>query len=82
MFAEVAGRQLKTYFDFKTTAGEKIKIKFALSPVSIDGALNNMRAEIPGWDFEKVKNDGQAQWETELHKIVESERAQQPKRVA
>lgn len=69
-FPEIAGRQLKTYFDFKTEDGEKIKIKFALSPVSIDGALNNMQAEVPGWDFDRVKADGQAQWETELHKIV------------
>jgi predicted alpha-1,2-mannosidase len=69
-FPELAGRQLKTWFDFKTTEGEKIKIKFALSPVSMDGALKNMQAEIPGWDFEKVKTDGQAQWEAELHKIV------------
>ena len=69
-FPEIAGRQLRTWFDFKTTEGEKIKIKFAISPVSIEGALNNMWAEIPGWDFEKVKNDGQQQWESELHKIV------------
>lgn len=69
-FPELAGRQLKTFFDFKTEEGEKIKIKFALSPVSIDGAINNMKAEIPGWDFDKVKNDGRQQWENELHKIV------------
>ncbi len=69
-FPEIAGRQMRTWFDFKTFEGEKIKIKFAISPVSMEGALNNMRTEIPGWDFEKVKNDGQAQWEQELHKIV------------
>jgi len=68
-FPEIAGRQLRTYFDFKTEEGEKIKIKFALSPVSMAGALNNMKAEIPGWDFNKVKNAGQAAWEKELHKI-------------
>jgi predicted alpha-1,2-mannosidase len=69
-FPEIAGRQIRSYFDFKTEEGEKIKIKFALSPVSMDGAMNNMRTEIPGWDFDKVKNDGQQQWENELHKIV------------
>ena len=42
----------------------------AISPVSIEGALNNMQTEAPGWDFDKVKNEGQQQWETELHKIV------------
>lgn len=69
-FPEIAGRQLRVYFDFKTEANEKIKIKFALSPVSMDGAMANMKAELPGWDFEKVKADGQAAWEKELHKIV------------
>jgi len=29
-----------------------------------------MQAEVPGWDFDKVKADGQALWENELHKIV------------
>ncbi|OOQ57700.1 GH92 family glycosyl hydrolase [Mucilaginibacter pedocola] len=69
-FPEIAGKQIRAYFDFKTEANEKIKIKFALSPVSMDGALVNMQAEAPGWDFEKVKADGQAQWETALDKIT------------
>ncbi|RFM29462.1 GH92 family glycosyl hydrolase [Deminuibacter soli] len=69
-FPEIAGKQLRAYFDFKTTEGEKIKLKFALSPVSIAGALQNLRTEAPGWDFEKVKADGQALWEKELSKIT------------
>ncbi|RKR84454.1 putative alpha-1,2-mannosidase [Mucilaginibacter gracilis] len=69
-FPEVAGRQIRAYFDFATSEGEKIKIKFAISPVSMDGALKNMQAEIPGWDFDKVKAAGTQQWEQELHKIV------------
>jgi predicted alpha-1,2-mannosidase len=68
-FPEIAGKQIKAWFDFKTTAGEKIKIKMALSPVSMDGALNNMRTEAPGWDFEQVKAEGQKLWEKELNKI-------------
>ncbi len=68
-FPELAGKQLRMYFDFKTTANEKIKIKFALSPVSAEGAMKNMQAEIPGWDFEKVKNDAQQLWNNELNKI-------------
>jgi predicted alpha-1,2-mannosidase len=69
-FPEMAGRQIRAWFDFKVQAGEKIKIKFALSPVSTEGALANLRAEIPGWDFDKVKQEGQAQWNKELHKIT------------
>jgi predicted alpha-1,2-mannosidase len=69
-FPALAGRQLRMYFDFKTNDGEKIKIKFALSPVSQENALNNMRLETPGWNFEKIKEKGQEQWNKELNKIV------------
>ncbi|SER01292.1 GH92 family glycosyl hydrolase [Pedobacter rhizosphaerae] len=68
-FPEIAGKKLKMYFDFDTQEGEKIKIKFALSPVSQENALQNMRAEISGWDFEKVKAQAQASWNKELNKI-------------
>lgn len=69
-FPEVAAQKLRAYFDFKTEEGEKIKIKFALSPVSMEGALNNMQTEIPGWDFDTVKEAGQKLWEQELSKIT------------
>ncbi|WP_460892180.1 GH92 family glycosyl hydrolase [Rufibacter soli] len=68
-FPEMAGKQLRAYFDFKTQEGEMLKVKFALSPVSTAGALANMRAEIPHWDFEKVKQESQAQWNQELGKV-------------
>jgi predicted alpha-1,2-mannosidase len=69
-FPSLAGRQLRMYFNFKTNGGEKIQIKFALSPVSQENALNNMRIETPGWNFEKIKDKGQEQWNKELNKIV------------
>ncbi|WP_419800923.1 GH92 family glycosyl hydrolase [Mucilaginibacter sp.] len=68
-FPEIAAPKLRAYFDFKTEEGEKIDIKFALSPVSMDGALANMQAEIPGWNFTAVKEAGQKAWESELSKI-------------
>ncbi len=69
-FPEMAGEQIRAYFDFKTAKDEKIKIKFALSPVSTDGAMNNLKTETPDWDFEKVKKDGQNLWKKELGKIA------------
>ena len=69
-FPEISAQKLRAYFDFKTEAGDKIKIKFALSPVSMEGALNNMQTELPGWDFEKAVQNGQALWEKELTKIT------------
>jgi predicted alpha-1,2-mannosidase len=75
-FPDLAGEQLRMYFDFNTTEGEKIKLKFALSPVSTAGALQNLRTEAPGWNFDQIKQQGQQQWQQELSKVV----VQTPKR--
>lgn len=69
-FPEIAGEQIRAYFDFKTSEDEKIKIKFAISPVSTANALENLRTEIPGWDFNAVKKAGQDQWNKELGKVA------------
>ncbi len=68
-FPEFAGRQIRAYFDFDTAENESILIKFALSGVSTAGAMKNLEAEIPGWDFEKTKKESEAKWEKELSKI-------------
>lgn len=68
-FPDLAGRQLRMHFDFKTAEGEKIKVKFALSPTSTDGALLNLHTEAPGWNFEEVRRQGQAAWNAELEKL-------------
>ena len=68
-FPVLAAKQLRMFFDFDTKEGEKIKIKFALSPVSTDNALANMEAEIPGWNFDEIKKQGQQQWNNELSRI-------------
>jgi predicted alpha-1,2-mannosidase len=69
-FPEMAGKQIRAYFDFKTKEGEKVKLKFALSPVSTAGAMANLKAEIPHWDFELTKRQSQAEWNRELSKVA------------
>ncbi|KAA3622328.1 MAG: glycoside hydrolase family 92 protein [Bacteroidetes bacterium] len=71
-FPEMAGKDLRAWFDFKTEEGEQIKIKFALSPVSAAGALKNLEAEIPDWDFDKVKENARHEWNNELSKLKAS----------
>ncbi len=68
-FPENAGQQIRCHFDFSTNEGEKIMLKVAISPVSTSGALANMIAETPSWDFESIKLQGQQQWNKELGKI-------------
>ena len=69
-FPEMAGKQLRAYFDFATKKDEKIQVKFALSPVSTNGAISNLRSEIPDWNFERVKREAQASWNKELSKVA------------
>lgn len=69
-FPEMAGKQIRAYFDFATKQDEKIQVKFALSPVSTEGALKNLQLETPDWNFEKVKKAGQQSWNKELGKIA------------
>jgi predicted alpha-1,2-mannosidase len=69
-YPEMAGRRLKASFNFKTTAGEVIEAKVAISAVGIDGALANLRAEAPGWDFEGTRQRARQAWNEELARIT------------
>ncbi|SNY95495.1 GH92 family glycosyl hydrolase [Flagellimonas pacifica] len=69
-FPEMAGKNIRAYFNFKTDDNEKIKVKMALSSVSTAGALKNMEAEIPHWHFEQTKKETQEKWNKELSKIT------------
>ncbi|MBS9768857.1 MAG: GH92 family glycosyl hydrolase [Flavobacteriaceae bacterium] len=68
-FPEMAGKNIRAYFNFDTEENEKIKIKFALSSVSTAGALKNLKAEIPHWDFDKTRQETKQKWNKELSKI-------------
>lgn len=48
---------------------ETIMLKVAISYVSLEGARKNLEAELPGWDFDKVRADAKAAWNKELSKI-------------
>ena len=68
-FPEIAGKKIRMHFDFKTSENEKIQIKFAISPVSQENALENLNSETPDWDFNTIKNLAQENWNQELNKI-------------
>ena len=50
-FPEMAGKDIRAFFNFDTNEGEKIQLKFALSSVSSAGAMKNLETEIPHWNF-------------------------------
>jgi predicted alpha-1,2-mannosidase len=69
-FPEMSGRKLRTYFSFDTKAGEQILVKFALSPVSTEGAVKNLEKEIPHWNFDRVRKEAEDSWNKELNRIA------------
>ncbi|TWI94814.1 putative alpha-1,2-mannosidase [Mucilaginibacter frigoritolerans] len=64
------GTALKAALNFSTTDHEQVTVKVALSSVSIENAKQNMMAEIPGWDFDKISSQNADEWEKELSKII------------
>lgn len=69
-FPEMAGKDVRAFFDFDMSKGGVLEIKFALSPVSTQNALQNLSAEAPHWDFYKTRQQVEDKWEHELQKIT------------
>ncbi len=66
---EASGRGLQFLARYNTRADEVIQVKVAVSTVSTANALQNLDAEIPDWDFEKLREATRARWDKELSKI-------------
>ncbi|OPB84569.1 sugar hydrolase [Elizabethkingia miricola] len=69
-FPEIAGKQIRMYFDFDTQENEAIEVQFAISPVSQANAIENLEKETGSLSFEQVKAKAQEDWNKELNKIV------------
>lgn len=60
--AEGLEKASKYELDFGLKKGEELIVKIGISAVSEDGAKNNLKAEIPDFDFEKVKSQTRQKW--------------------
>lgn len=69
-FPEIAGKQIRMYFDFDTQENEAIEVQLAISPVSQANAMENLEKETGSLSFEQVKAKAQEDWNKELNKIV------------
>ena len=55
------GKEIKVIFTHKPSADHLI-VRVGISPVSVEGAAKNLRAELPGWDFEAVVRNASHTW--------------------
>ena len=49
--------------------GQPLLVRVGISPVSIDGALSNLRQEMPTWDFDAYAAAADDLWERQLEKV-------------
>jgi len=64
----VTGEAIKAALEFGTHKAE-MKIRVGISAVDIDGARNNLDAEINHWEFDKVRAAAEDTWAQALGKI-------------
>jgi len=68
-FPEMAGKNVKAWFRFNMLDGEQLEVKVALSGVSSDGALKNLKTEVNGLNFDQVRKNTAEKWNRELSKV-------------
>ena len=64
-----SGHRIGGYASFATVQGEEIKVRIGTSFISLDQARDNLRREIPDWDFERAKAQSRAVWTEALNRI-------------
>ena len=67
--AKAAGKSLKTALHYKTSEGEIILVRVGISGVSVDNAIGNLKAEMPGWEFDAARLEAKRKWQNELGRI-------------
>ena len=65
----VTYKNTKLILNYSTTEGEQIILKTGLSTANIEGANKSLEMEASHFDFEVIKDQAEAKWETELSKI-------------
>jgi predicted alpha-1,2-mannosidase len=58
------------YARFTTTEGEIVEARIGTSFISIDQARQNLKAEIPAWNFEAVQRSLRSTWNEKLGRIA------------
>ncbi|MGD0873068.1 MAG: GH92 family glycosyl hydrolase [Bryobacteraceae bacterium] len=59
----------KCLLRYQTAQDEVIYVKTGISAVSVEGALKNLEAEIPDWNFDRVRERARQAWQRELSRV-------------
>lgn len=67
---EVRGAKTGAFVSFDSATTNKVQVRVGVSYVSEQGALMNLHAENPGWDFDAVRARAHARWNDALGRIT------------
>jgi len=59
----------KYQLNFHLGDSKVLQAKIAMSTVSVDGAKLNLQTEIPGWNFDQVRQNAEKVWDNYLNRI-------------
>lgn len=63
------GAHLKAALHIDHIASKPLLVKVGISGVDLEGAMRNLDTEMPGWDFDHVRQHAADLWEQELSRI-------------
>lgn len=66
---EISGDDIGVFFSYDAKEGEQIEVQMGISYVSIENAWENLNAEQPEFNFEKVRQDARDMWNDALSTI-------------
>ncbi len=64
----IEGKDVGAYLSFGDTL-QQLQLKVALSYTSLANARANLAAELPHWDFERVRRASREEWNTQLSRV-------------
>lgn len=74
------GKSMGAYFGFNSDGLEPVLLKVGISYVSIENARLNRETEIPGWDFDAVRQSAKDEWNKYLG-LIEIEGGTEEERI-
>ncbi len=66
---DVSGKDIQGVLFFNTLPGDSLLVKVGISAVGCKNALDNIKAELKTWDFEKIRKYAHDEWNYQLSKI-------------
>lgn len=66
---EGRGKNIKAFVNYSTKNKEVILVKVGISGTGIEGARKNLAAEIPAWNFDRVRKAAVGQWKKQFDAV-------------